>query len=286
LSLCTTAHPLYIRFAKIIGASFLKRQCDRTLGEPPDHTKWHLEQGGPSPTNYSRIARIRAELVAAELELEAAAALGDDALVEDGAWDCGNCCTGEEDAALASLESSLEDLRLGLRSELQSTHRGADDDKNSEDDEGGRGGGDIRTLIEELVASAQSRIPILRPAPRTPAPPAPALAHRAGSPLSWSSSLLSTRSPPLPARLRAGSVDQRSRLSLSPVEGRRSLSPPTAAVAAAVAVAGRRSLSPPTPAAVAALLHADSPLRAVRESRIRVRHALNSPYCTAVGWEF
>jgi hypothetical protein len=32
LSLCTTAHSLYTRFANIFGASFPKRQCDRTLG--------------------------------------------------------------------------------------------------------------------------------------------------------------------------------------------------------------------------------------------------------------
>jgi hypothetical protein len=33
LSLCTAAHPLYTGFTSIIGTTFLKRQCDRTLGE-------------------------------------------------------------------------------------------------------------------------------------------------------------------------------------------------------------------------------------------------------------
>jgi hypothetical protein len=29
---CTTAHPLHTRFTKTLGALFLKRRCDRTLG--------------------------------------------------------------------------------------------------------------------------------------------------------------------------------------------------------------------------------------------------------------
>ena len=32
LSVCTTAHPLYTGFTKGLGAFFLTRQCDRTLG--------------------------------------------------------------------------------------------------------------------------------------------------------------------------------------------------------------------------------------------------------------
>ena len=32
MSLCATLHPLYTIFTDIIGTSFLKRECDRTLG--------------------------------------------------------------------------------------------------------------------------------------------------------------------------------------------------------------------------------------------------------------
>jgi hypothetical protein len=37
-SLCTIAHPLHTRFNNIIGPLALKRQCDWTLGAPPQDT--------------------------------------------------------------------------------------------------------------------------------------------------------------------------------------------------------------------------------------------------------
>jgi hypothetical protein len=64
LSLCATACLIDTRFANILGASFLNRQCDRTLGRGRRWSRARLDPAGPQGEELRETRPFRLNMTA------------------------------------------------------------------------------------------------------------------------------------------------------------------------------------------------------------------------------